>query len=155
MPPNHVEGVEERTNGRVEQLANNFASAVLMPSEVLDRSDDWSDLSEETLIARLNSVADELRVTSSALKWRLVALGKIKKVVVNSLPQVELRNNGRASNAEEDTPPLFSRYFMNVIGRSIEEGKISTRRVARLLDTSVDDLANLFTAQGLKSPILP
>lgn len=37
MPPDHVEDASERSKIRVEQLANNFASAVLMPTDVLDR----------------------------------------------------------------------------------------------------------------------
>ena len=37
MPPEHVEDASEQSKIRVEQLANNFASAVLMPAEVLDR----------------------------------------------------------------------------------------------------------------------
>lgn len=153
MPPKHIEEVEGKTGNRVEQLANSFAAAVLMPSEVLDQFGEWSGFDEKELIAHLNLAADELHVTSSALKWRLVALGKLKRAVANSLPQVELRNNGRDSAAEQDPPPLFSPSFMKVIGNAIEDGKISVRRLAQLFDMSVDDLPNLFTAQGLKSPI--
>ncbi|MDE0301681.1 MAG: XRE family transcriptional regulator [Gammaproteobacteria bacterium] len=153
MPPKHIEEVEEKPRNRVEQLANNFAAAVLMPSEVLDQFGDWSDLTEEKLIAHLNLVADELHVTSSALKWRLTALGKIKKTIANSLPEAKLHNNGRSSATEKVPPPLFSPSFLEVIGNAIEEGKVSVRRLARLLDMSVDDLSNLFTEHGLKSPI--
>ena len=153
MPPKHIEEIEEKAGNRVEQLANNFAAAVLMPSEILEQFGDWSGLAEKKLIAHLNLVADELHVTSSALRWRLVALGKLKKAVVNSLPPTELRNNGCDSAAEKDLPPLFSPSFMKVIGNAIDEGKVSVRRLARLFDMSVDDLSDLFTAQDLKSPI--
>ena len=45
MPPEHVGGsAGDRAGNRVEQLANNFASAVLMPAPVLDRFGDWSAL---------------------------------------------------------------------------------------------------------------
>jgi Zn-dependent peptidase ImmA (M78 family) len=37
MPPEHVEEASEQSKSRVEQLANNFASALLMPAAVLDR----------------------------------------------------------------------------------------------------------------------
>ena len=37
MPPEHSEEARETGGNRVEQLANNFASAVLMPTPVLDR----------------------------------------------------------------------------------------------------------------------
>ncbi len=153
MPPKHIEEAESKTGNRVEQLANNFAAAVLMPSEILEQFGEWSGFDKKELIAHLNLVADELHVTSSALKWRLVALGKLKNTVADSLPQVELRNNGRNSIVEQDPPPLFSPSFMKVIGNAIEDGKVSIRRLARLFNMSVDDLSNLFTAQGLESPI--
>ena len=51
----------------MERLANNFAAAALMPVSVLERFGAWSDLTEEELIARLNAVADEFHMTSSAL----------------------------------------------------------------------------------------
>ena len=76
MPPEHSEEANEIGGNRVEQLANNFAAAVLMPAETLKRFGDWSSLAEEALITRLNATADELHVTASALKWRLVALGR-------------------------------------------------------------------------------
>ena len=154
MPPKHVEESESEPRNRVEQLANNFAAAVLMPLEILDQFGDWSELAEKKLIARLNLVADELHVTSSALRWRLAALGKLKKAVANSLPEAKLRNNGRNSATGKAPPPLFSPSFLEVIGNAIEEGKVSVRRLSRLLDMSVDDLSDLFAAQGLKSPIL-
>ena len=152
MPPEHIEEVEGKTRNRVEQLANNFAAAMLMPSEILDQFGDWSELAEKELIAHLNIAADELHVTSSALMWRLVALGKLKKAIAESLPKVKLQHNGHSA-AEKDCPPLFSLNFMKIIGNAIETGQVSVRRLARLFDMSVDDLSNLFTAQGLKSPI--
>lgn len=154
MPPKHLEESEGESRNRVEQLANNFAAAVLMPSEILDQFGDWFELAEKKLIARLNLVADELHVTSSALRWRLVALGKLKKATANSLPEAALRNNGRNPATEDTLPPLFSAPFLEIIGNAIEEGKVSVRRLTRLFDMSIDDLSNLFATQGLKSPIL-
>src|SRR5258706_9708877 len=48
MPPEHVEDVEPKRRSRVEQLADNFASAMLMPATVLDRFGDWSELATTT-----------------------------------------------------------------------------------------------------------
>src|SRR5258706_12827279 len=44
MPPEHVEEATETGRGRVEQLANNFASALLMPRKVLERHGGWRGL---------------------------------------------------------------------------------------------------------------
>lgn len=152
MPPEHSEEAKEVGGNRVEQLANNFAAAVLMPAETLKRFGNWSGLAEEALIARLNATADELHVTASALKWRLVALGALKPVVARTLPDTALRNNGRGSAVEEVPPALFSRPFVEVIGLAIDEGHVSVRRTAGLLDLSVEGLAELFTTHGVACP---
>ena len=75
MPPDHVEDASERSKIRVEQLANNFASAVLMPTAVLDRIGP----PKADLIQWLNDNAEALQVTATALKWRLVALGRLER----------------------------------------------------------------------------
>lgn len=152
MPPEHSEEAQEIGGNRVEQLANNFASALLMPARVLDRFGDWSALDDGDLIARLNSVADDLQVTASALKWRLVALEKLKLARARAIPEAALRNNGREVVVAAP-PPLFSKPFMEVIGLAVEQGRISVRRAAGLLDLAVDDLMELFTTHGVEPPI--
>jgi Zn-dependent peptidase ImmA (M78 family)/DNA-binding XRE family transcriptional regulator len=156
MPPEHVEDVEPKRRSRVEQLADNFASAVLMPAPVLDRFGDWSALATATkpdaLIARLNAVADELQVTSSALRWRLVALDRLDRAVAERLPEVRLRNNGRSRPKAPPLPALFSKRFVEVIARAIDEGRVAVRRVSYLLGLSIDDLADLFAVHGVEAP---
>jgi len=156
MPPEHVEDVEPKRRSRVEQLADNFASAVLMPAPVLDRFGDWSALASVTkpdaLIGRLNDVADEMQVTSSALRRRLVALDRLDRAVASRLPEVKLRNNGRARAVDGPLPALFSKRFVEVIARAIDEGRVAVRRVSYLLGLSIDDLADVFAAHGLEAP---
>ena len=110
MPPEHSEEARETGGNRVEQLANNFASAVLMPVPVLDRYGDWSDVAEGKLAARLNAVADELQVTASALKWRLVALDRLKPAAARTVSDAALRKNGRDVRPPA-TPPCCSQAF--------------------------------------------
>src|SRR5258708_25403030 len=86
MPPEHTEEARETGGNRVEQLANNFASAVLMPTPVLERFADRSTLAQPDLPAKLNAAAEELRVTASALKWRLVALDLLKPAAARAVP---------------------------------------------------------------------
>jgi Zn-dependent peptidase ImmA (M78 family)/DNA-binding XRE family transcriptional regulator len=151
MPPEHVEEASEKSRNRVEQLANSFASAVLMPAAVVDRFGDGSAVSEMELPARLNAAADQLEVTASALKWRLAALGCITQMAARGVPDAALRNNGHKTIAA-NPPPLFSKPFMEVVGLAIEEGRVSARRAAGLTDLTLDDLADLFTTHGLKVP---
>lgn len=151
MPPERSEEAREIGGNRVEQLANNFASTVLMPVPVLDRYGDWSDVTEGKLAGRLNDVADELQVTGSALKWRLVALNRLKPAAARTVSDAVLRKNKRS--AVGATPPLlFSRPFMEVIALAVNEGRVSARRAAGLLDLTLDDLAELFAAHGVEPP---
>jgi XRE family transcriptional regulator, fatty acid utilization regulator len=151
MPPQHLEAATETGGNRVEQLANNFASAVLMPVPVLDRFGDWPSMSAAELPACLNAVATELQVTSSALKWRLVALERLKPAVARTIPDAALKNNGR-KQIDEVVPPLYSRPFMEVINLAIDAGRVSMRRAAGLLDLTVEDLRDLFVVHGLEPP---
>lgn len=151
MPPEHVEAAVESGGNRVEQLANNFASALLMPGDLLEPYGAWADLDDEALIARLNATADDLQVTATALKWRLVALGALKPARARAIPDAVLRYNGRKAG-EPNPPPLFSRPFMEVIGLAVQEGRVSVRRAADLLSLTIDDLEDLFAAHGLEPP---
>ena len=145
MPPDHVEDASERSKIRVEQLANNFASAVLMPTAVLDQIGP----SKADLIRWLNDTAETLKVTATALKWRLVALGRLDAAQANKIPDAALRNNGRDISGREP-PPLYSKAFMEVIALAIDEGHMSARKAADLLDMTLDDLAQLCATHGVK-----
>ena len=111
MPPEHREEALETGGNRVEQLANNFAAAVLMPAEILARFGDWSRSGEEALIAPLNTAAEALHVAASALRWRLVALDALSPAQARAVPEAALRNNGR-EHADDVPPALFSTPFM-------------------------------------------
>jgi transcriptional regulator with XRE-family HTH domain/Zn-dependent peptidase ImmA (M78 family) len=148
MPPKRIEGVEIGGKDRVEQLADNFAAAVLMPRAALERFGSWAQLEGDALADRLNEVADALAVTSQALKWRLVAIGSLRKVVAATADDRRLRNNGRAA-AAQDLPPLFSRAFCERVASAIEEGRLSARRAAGILGVTVDDLEQVFAAHDV------
>ncbi|MGO8975282.1 MAG: helix-turn-helix domain-containing protein [Steroidobacteraceae bacterium] len=148
MPPDHVEDASERSKIRVEQLANNFASAVLMPTEVIDKFDP----ARVDNVQWLNDTAEALQVTATALKWRLVALGRLDPAQANKIPDAALRNNGRDISGREP-PPLYSKAFMEVIALAIDEGQMSARKAADLLDMTLDDLAQLCATHGVKAAI--
>ncbi len=152
MPPEHREEARDTGGNRVEQLANNFAAAVLMPADSVAQFGDWSRGGDDALIVRLNAAADELLVTSSALRWRLVALGVLSLARARDLPETALRHNGREDSVNVRPTP-FSRPFMEVIGLAIERGLVSVRRAAELLDVTIEGLADLFAAHGVAHPI--
>ncbi len=147
MPPDHVEDSAEQSRIRVEQLANNFASALLMPAAVLEEYGPWSD----DIANRLNAAANALQVTATAVKWRLVALGWITAAAAKQIPDAALRNNGQPQGRVE-LPPLFSRPFVEVIALAIVDGQLSARRAADLLDMSLDELAALCATHEVEVP---
>ena len=151
MPPKRLEPGRDSGGNRVEQLANKFASAVLMPARSLRRCRDWSELPEATLIERLNALADELLVTSSALRWRLTDLEMLRRSTARALPESALRNNG--GKASPVAPPPFSRPFADVLAAAIAQGRISVRLAADLINTTIDDLIDLFHAHGVENPV--
>ena len=149
MPPKHVEEAVETGGDRVEQLANNFAAALLMPSAVVARFGRWESLGADSLVDQLNQVASVLDVTSSALRWRLVALGELPAARARAIPETSLRNNGGMA-ADSAVVPLFSKPFAEVLGKALEQGRVSTRRAAALVGSPVDELPGLLAAHGVE-----
>ena len=105
MPSEHVESASDFGGNRVEQIANNFAAAVLMPATALEPYDGWAQLDMDGLIARVNHVADELCVTSSALRWRQ----RLTRSKARAIPDAALRNNGRTPKNRQRCSPGRSR----------------------------------------------
>ena len=62
-----------------------------------------------------------------------------------------MRHNGRGE-AENQPPALFSGPFMEVLELAVGEGLVSMRRAATLLESSVDDLSDLFVVRGVAQP---
>lgn len=152
MPPAHVEDNRTTSKDRVEQLADNFAAALLMPSAALARFGEWDRLIGENLVGTLNSAADELQVTAVALKWRLVSAGLLKRATAKALDDKKLRNNGQSA-ASRTVPPLFSRSFVALVARALEEGRLSVRRAASLLGLVIDDLPEVFASHGVTADV--
>lgn len=147
MPPGEVEEANDNGGSRAEQLANAFASALLMPRRLLERFGDWRKLGNAERAARMRTVADYFRVSVSALHWRLVALKFLNKAA--AMLSVEPPSDAYLA----DTPPAFSPVFMTVIGKAIDEGDISVSRVAKLLEIPRDSLCDLFAAHDVRVPV--
>ncbi len=148
IPPKYVEDLGESRKSRVEALRDNFAAALLMPSDVLHRYGRWNDLSTEQLISKLNSTATELGVASQELKSRLVNLGSVNRKVADAIQNRALWNNGGEVTKIEE-PPKFSKEFVRVVGDAINKGHISARRTAKLLQTTIDDMQDLIDVHGI------
>lgn len=118
-----------------EMRANAFASAFLMPAQRITES--WRDAGQDTF-ARL---VGELRVSPSALSWRLHNLGLVDEVQRRQLCRLTLRECAeRGGWAEEHLtltrsqsdvrrPGLLSREVLDAFAH----GEVSARVAARVL----------------------
>ena len=81
----------------------------------------------------------------------LVALGGLSRPKAQSVPDAALRNNGHA--LPKSVPPRrFSKPFMEVMALSLNGGHVSVRRMANLLEVTVEDLAKLFSYGPVSCP---
>lgn len=149
MPPDRVEGTQPsvRQRDRVEQLANNFAAALLMPEETVNEM--WAQRNGEggdDIHEWLNAHASQLSVSSQALMWRLYNLDCLTQKELDAIDDDRLGANGRGDAAERRPPLLFSRVFIQRIQSAIEEGRLSLRRAVELLDMSPEKLGELCRA---------
>ncbi len=151
MPPEHTETEIPRggKGKRVEQLADNFASALLMPERTL--APRWQARGQSEIHDWLNATATELLVTSVALKWRLVQLGWLSKADLLEIQDPKLTANGRPKQ-DQPVPKLYGPEFVQRLHEALSEGELSVRRAASLLDTTIQDLADLFRAYELTVP---
>ena len=151
MPPEYLDGVDN-AKSRVEQLADKFASGLLLPQRALERHLDKLQPSSEDFVDNVNRVATEMMVSSVALLWRLVDLGILSRQQCREYSETNwFKYNG--GMLEDLRPALLSKKYLSVIGEAVEKGLISERRVAALLRLSFEELAGLFFDHELESPL--
>lgn len=155
MKPERVESSEEeweaprtlsgKRNQRIERLADNFASGLLMPARVLEALKE----PHGDLVAWLTAAAAEIGVSSRALKWRLV--NAKRSPTVRNVSNEDLSAAARAQLPP--APPLsFGKAFVETIVRAIEGGHISGRRAAALTGMTVGALGSLCEAYDIERP---
>jgi Zn-dependent peptidase ImmA (M78 family)/transcriptional regulator with XRE-family HTH domain len=146
MKPDHRESnaFDDRNKvKRIEQLANNFAAALLMPQASL-----------ESLIAqdRINDVdflcdvAERFRVSPGALAWRLFNAKMIGAATRDALAREKQRPS------DTGTPVRFSLTFIQLLHDALNKGRLSARKAAKALGLGLGGLAELFGQHNLKAP---
>lgn len=147
--PAHAEIEMVGAKDRPEQLANCFASALLMPKRVV-RS--WRDAfpsfppKDRVRWSRwLNDRAFDLRVSTTALQWRLVQLGLLPKDDVDY-------SLDRSADHCTEIPRLFSEDFVKTLLCGLDVGTVSVSQAAALLGLAVDELAGLFRVYDVDVP---
>jgi Zn-dependent peptidase ImmA (M78 family)/transcriptional regulator with XRE-family HTH domain len=146
MRPEHRESNSLEARGRtkrIEQLANNFAAALLMPRSSLEQLIDQRRVGD---VAHLADVAHELRVSPAALAWRLFNMKSIDEATRQNLLQERQRPSTTG------TPKRLSVNFTTMLHAAIDTGRLSVRKAAKALGMSLPQLAELFTEHSLSVP---
>ncbi|PJB05964.1 MAG: DNA-binding protein [Hydrogenophilales bacterium CG_4_9_14_3_um_filter_59_35] len=146
MKPDHRESnsVEDRNKKkRIEQLADNFAAALLMPRASLDK---LIDHDRQDDIAHLCEVAALLRVAPVALAWRLFNLKRISDDTRRSLSQEKQRSS------VSGPPKRFSTAFVHMLHEALENGRLSARKAAKAMGMGLGGLTELFAQYDLSAP---
>lgn len=139
MPPERLDKDNPlvRKGKRVEQLADNFAAALLMPRHVVTKR--WSERGKKEIHEWINRTATDFGVTAKALCYWLMNLNLLSIKERQSIEEDRLIWNGRTP-VERNLPSLFSRIFMHRIRKAMDKGLLSERRAASLLGLSLDEL---------------
>lgn len=145
LPPERVDrenptGYKQR---RTEQLADNFAAALLMPAVELKPR--WEKLVVKSSAKEsLSALAEHFQVSPAAVGWRVVALGWVKK---DELPKVA------TIKTKTELRPFFSRRFMERAAWGIDHGELSVQRLLELLDLGLDKFRACCQTYGVKTEI--
>ena len=138
MPPERVdrENPTSYKAKRIEQLADNFAGALLMPSTQLKRL--WTAKPEnQGLKSWLAETSGTFRVSAQSLYWRMVALGLLAKEAL------DVSKVKTTAKEKTETPAAFSSRYLEHVVWGIEKGEVSVRRVLDLLGVSLAALRTL------------
>lgn len=149
MKPSHIDRVQVNLGtkrSRIEQLADAFAGALLMPKVPLLRS-----LPESLTASALMKIANDFEVSFDSIVWRLVSLDRISKTEAKVFLKVERPpGNGHAANLVSHK--LLSESYLKVLSSGITAGLISVRRVADIIGISIDALASTYRQHDLAVP---
>ena len=155
MTPAHRETINGDYRGkgrlkRIEQLADNFAGALLMPQRVLTVR--WqSRAADGDPHDWLNDTATELCVSAQALKWRMFYLGLLSKADLLDIDDDKLTANGQPMQ-KQPKPRLFSEEFAQRLHSGLLRGDLSVRRAGSLLGMTFEDMEEFFESYELPAP---
>lgn len=150
MPPEKNDAIlADSKKPKVEKLADAFTAGLLMPFEVVQtrwRSRAPSAPLREWIIEN----ARELHVSGQALYWRLLNTGLLGKAEADAIDPESLSRS-------EDTDPggkpnLYNADFVRRLHSVLQQGRVTARKAAELLECDLDDLVALFKAYGHPTP---
>jgi Zn-dependent peptidase ImmA (M78 family)/transcriptional regulator with XRE-family HTH domain len=131
---------------RPEQYADIFASSLLLPETHLIEGLQEISPDKKIKLVDIIDLAKDFEVSTEAILWRLVNLGKLKKTQVGRiLAEPDFRDLDRTMRRglyEQYKPEMFPARFASLTCRCLMEGKISRGTFAEYLEierSEVDD----------------
>ncbi len=123
---------------RTEQLAEAFASSLLLPETALRESLDLHRQDGGITVRSLVEVAREFDVSTEALLWRLVSLGMLTdKRVRELLDNPAFRSAGRPTFAPVREPEILPERFLRLLETAYLQGEVSAGRIAEMTGQSL------------------
>ena len=144
MPPQRLDeaAIADKKYKRIEALAENFASGLLMPTESIQKIVATNGLPTENELPKwISLAAPHMQVSHSAMLWRLVNLGYVTQSAAFRVKPLLVLH---ASLEKPQIPALFSKRYLQSIAWAIDEGEISVRRAGTLLNVPMENLRDLF-----------
>jgi Zn-dependent peptidase ImmA (M78 family) len=144
MPPARVDVIAQGDQRpKVEKLADNFSSGLLIPFEHLKGC--WrARQPNQDIHGWIIAAAKDFRVSGDALYWRLVNTGL--------LPKLAPIDHKLLSRSDEDDrngkPNHYSAEFVRRLHSVLHHGLVSVRKAAALLDCEPNDLREIVSAYG-------
>jgi XRE family transcriptional regulator, fatty acid utilization regulator len=131
---------------RVEQLADAFASALLLPEEEVRSEFQKRVFDKKITYISLVEIAREFRVSTDALLWRLTNLMLLKrKDAEKCLADSGIKDIDRQARNEDkawDKPPYLSARYVALAIKAYFMGKISRARFAEYVGIPFSGVAN-------------
>jgi len=135
-----------------EKLADAFASSLLLPTETLLEMVSARLENGCIAIEKLVEIARDFDVSTEALLWRLVNLGRLEKEAVSGALQSDsFRSVDRAMRTWDVAPMLPERY-VRLCFLAYRKGKLGLAKLAEFLEKSLVDLASEIGEIGTDLP---
>lgn len=149
-PPSLARSQPQRWS-QVERAAQAFASTLLLPGDAVRKEFDARVEDGKIPYADLVQLARDFDVSTEALLWRLVRLGRLREEAVQLiLADPAFREHDRGTMAGRWWKPLIPpERFVQLAFLAYQRGKISRARLAELLDTGLPDLEGTLARYGL------
>lgn len=146
-----IYGRIKKGKSEVEQWAEAFASAILLPAEEVRR--EFSKRLEGNKITYISlvEIAGEFKVSIEALLWRLVNLRFLKKKdVTDCIEEDKIKDidrKMRVTDWADEKPYLSSRYIALAI-KALQMGKISKAKFAEYINKPFSEVSSFLKRYG-------